>query len=157
MNKIDLHKIFLSENLEKLDKALQSFKLSLDKCCTIGLKNEYSFEESETFDSMTSKFARLNDIYVQKILRTVFLLLHEDNKTLIDLANRAENLNMISNADNLLILRDIRNQISHEYEDENLNAIYSEIIESIEPFFADIDKTKAFIVKNNLNPKFQNS
>ena len=155
MKNKDLHKKLLGENLQKLDKALLSFNLSLDKCHTIGLKNEYTFEESETYDSMTSKFARLNDMFLQKILRTVFLLLHEDNQTLIDLANRAESLNMISNADNLLIVRDIRNQISHEYQDENLNSLYAEIIESTEQFLSDIEKTKLFIQANNLCLKFQ--
>lgn len=142
-----LYEQLLKENFQKLDVSLKTLQLSIEKCLQIGIKETYSFEETEAFDSLTSKFARTSDIFIQKILRSVFILLHEGALNLIDLANRAEKLNLITNADTLLMIRDIRNQISHEYEDENLKIIYSQIFELAKWLESDIEKTRQFAGK----------
>ena len=67
----------LKSDFESLDLAVNSLKMSFDKCKIIGLKTIYNFEEQESFDSFTSKFARTSDIYTQKILKTIFYLLRE--------------------------------------------------------------------------------
>ena len=43
------------------------------------------------------------------------MLLREDTVPLIDLLNRAEKLMIIVSAEELLQMRDIRNQIAHDY------------------------------------------
>ena len=63
---------------------------------------------------MTSKFSRTSDIYLQKVLRSIWMLLREDTVPLIDLLNRAEKLMIIVSAEELLQMRDIRNQIAHK-------------------------------------------
>jgi len=142
-----LNKQYLHDNFLKLDISLKSFQHSLQKCREIGIKESYTFEETEALDSLTSKFARISDIFTQKVLRSIFLLLHEGTSNLIDLANRAEKLNVINNADALLLVRDIRNQISHEYEDDNLNTIYSKIFILADSLRSDIEKSKQFAIK----------
>jgi hypothetical protein len=137
----------LSQNFLKLEASLHSLRRSLQKCRDIGIKEIYSFEESEAFDSLSSKFARTSDIYTQKVLRSIFFLLHEGNLSFIDLAHRAEALNIISNADDLLMVRDVRNQISHEYDDSSLNMIYSRIFDLAQSLEADIENAKLFAVK----------
>ena len=67
--------------------------------------------------------------------------MHESTQSLIDLANRADKLNIINDADTLLLIRDIRNQISHEYDDENLNIIYNQIFELAHLLKEDIFKS----------------
>ena len=143
----ELYKQLLSESYLKLEVSLKSFELSYNKCKDIGLKANYSFDEAEAFDSLTSKFARISDLFTQKILRSIFLLLHEGTESLIDLANRADKLNIINDADTLLLIRDIRNQISHEYDDENLNIIYNQIFELAHLLKEDIFKSKQFAHK----------
>lgn len=149
MNIRNINQQYLCESFEKLESSINSFSLSLIKCQKIGIKNSYLFEESEAFDSLTSKFARISDIFIQKILRTIFILLHEGTLTIIDMANNAEKLNIVKNADILLIIRDLRNQISHEYEDENLNSIYNQIFEHSQRLLEDIKLTKLFAKKYN--------
>ena len=68
----------LKDNLILLEKAKISFYLSIEKCLAIGLKEDYTFEELESFDSLTSKFARTSDIFTQKVLKTIFSLLREN-------------------------------------------------------------------------------
>lgn len=149
MINIELHKQLLQDNFQKLYVSLKSFQHSKQKCHDIGIKEIYTFEESEAFDSLTSKFARMSDIFTQKVLRSIFILLHEGTLNLIDLANRAEKLNIIDNADVLLLVRDLRNQISHEYEDDNLKTIYSNIFKLAKLLEADIEKSKQFAIKYN--------
>lgn len=122
----------LRHDWEVFTRGIQSLKTSLDKCRDIGLKEQYSFEELESYDSLTSKFARLSDILTQKIFKTIMLLLRENAPTLIDRANVAEKLEIIHSADLLIQIRDMRNDIVHEYFIEQLITLYADIFELTE-------------------------
>jgi len=74
----------LAEETELLAKAIETLKLSIVKCKRIVGKDEFSFEEMESFDSLTSKFGRTSDLYTQKVLRTIWMLLHEPFVPFID-------------------------------------------------------------------------
>jgi len=135
----------LMYNLDLLDKSVHTLKLSLQKCEKIGVKIEYSFEESESFDALSSKFSRTSDIYIQKVLRSVFSLLRERQLTLIDMANRAEKLDIITSSEELFIIRDIRNDIAREYIEEVLFELYEKLLEVTNILFQNIEKTKIYI------------
>ena len=64
-----------NENLELLLLSKNTLILSNIKCKKIGIKTEYSFEETESFDSLSSKFARTADIFTQKVLKTLFIII----------------------------------------------------------------------------------
>ena len=108
-------------------------------------KTDLNFEELESIDSLTSKFGRTSDIYLQKVLRTVWLLLREDTVPLIDLLNRAEKLRMILSADQLLQMRDIRNQITHEYLPEAAPELALEVNRKTEQLAQNIEQTERFL------------
>ena len=140
-------KIYLEENIKLLKISVETLKKSVIKCRNIGIKENYSFEELESFDSLTSKFARTSDIFIQKVLRSVFNILREPQLTLIDMSNRAEKLELISSADDLLEIRDIRNEITHEYIQEILFEIFENVLNKTEILFNSIEKT-IFYIKN---------
>jgi uncharacterized protein with HEPN domain len=135
------------EHLAALDKATNALVYSYDKCRAIGEKDEYDLEEQESFEALTSRFARTSDILTQKVLKTLFMLLQENIKTIIDAANFLEKLELINNADDLLNIREIRNQIAHEYVESDLKDLFLDvlryvpelikIISNIEVFFRD--------------------
>jgi hypothetical protein len=135
----------LIEEFELLKKSTLTFDRSLKKCNAIIGKQEYSFEEMESFDSLTSKFGRTSDIYTQKVLRTIWLLLHEPFVPFIDLLNKAEKLNIIHSADQLIAIRDMRNQIAHEYIPEAITELIPDVIEFGEILFENIRVTERFI------------
>lgn len=56
----------LQQNWNLLMKSMESLNLSVEKVSKIKRKNEYAFEEMESFDSLTSKFGRTSDIFLQK-------------------------------------------------------------------------------------------
>ena len=108
--------------------ALNTLQLSVVKCKSIGKKQEYTFEELESFDSLTSKFNRASDIFTQKVLRTAWMLLHEPFEPFIDLMSKAEKIFLIESADQMIEIRDLRNQISHEYIPEAIRDLVPEVI-----------------------------
>jgi hypothetical protein len=122
------------------------------KAQDIGNKPDYSFEEMETFDSLTSKFSRTSDIFLQKIIRALWELLHEDKMPLIDILNRAEKLQIIHSADDMLEIRDIRNQVAHEYIPEAIQELVPDIIDISKALEQNINTCKSFILRRNWLP-----
>lgn len=118
----------LEENRKVLIQALKSFERSLAKCQSISLAQPLSFEAEESFDSLTSKFARISDVFTQKVLKSLVLLLREDAPTFVDRMNLCEKLHVIPSAEILITVRDLRNLIAHEYAAENLLEVYKETL-----------------------------
>lgn len=121
-------KLLLESNLELLRRALPSFTMSLEKCCGIDLSDGISFDEEESFDALTSKFSRISDIFTQKALKSVILMLREDAPTFIDRMNLCEKLGILPSAEQMISIRDLRNLIAHEYVAENVLEIYRETL-----------------------------
>ena len=86
------------------------------------------FEVEESCDALTSKFARVSDIFTQKVLKSFVILTREDAPTFLDRMNLCEKLGLVSSASDLIDIRDLRNMISHEYLSENLIEVYQECL-----------------------------
>lgn len=128
-----------------LQSARATLELSVHKCQAIGLKGCYTFEELESFDSLTSKYNRLSDIFTQKVLRTVWILLHEPFVPFIDMMNKCDKMLIIRSADQLIEIRDMRNQIAHEYIPEAIRDLVPEVIELTSQLFENIEDCHQFL------------
>jgi len=144
-NKLNIK--LLTEEISMLEKAIQTLKLSVKKCSAIYQENEYSFEDLESFDSLTSKFSRASDLYTQKIIRTIWILLHEPFVPFIDMLNQAEKLSIIYSADQLFEIRDLRNQITHEYLPDAITELVPDVLENAILLEKNFNTTKQFIKK----------
>ena len=122
-----------------------SLEQSKDKTHQLLQQSEFSFEELESIDSLTSKFSRTSDIYLQKVLRSIWMLLREDTVPLIDLLNRAEKLMIIVSTEELLQMRDIRNQIAHEYLPEAVPELAKEVVVMTTLLQKNIEQTERFL------------
>ncbi|MCG6191525.1 hypothetical protein [Maribellus maritimus] len=152
MNNDKLKKQLLVEELVLLEKSVTTLQLSVDKCRKILQKKEYTFEDMESFDSLTSKFGRTSDLYTQKVIRTIWMLLHEPFVPFIDLLNKAEKIRLVYSADKLLEICDLRNQIAHEYIPEAVPGLVPEVIELTTFLFKSIEVSKQFIENRNWLP-----
>ena len=136
-----------------LQASVETLLRSVGKCKAIGTKSEYSFEEQESFDSLTSKFNRTSDLFTQKVIRTTWMLLHEPFTPFIDMMNTGEKIQMLSSADQMIGIRDLRNQIAHEYIPEAIRELVPEVIEVTGKLTDNINRWREFVVKRNwLNP-----
>lgn len=139
----------LKEDFNRLDMAVKMLEYSLQRCKKIGVKKDYSLEELDRFESLTSRFARTSDIYTQKVMKGLILILREEANTFIDRSNLFEKLE-ISSAEDLKMIRDLRNEISHEYKVDDITEIFEAVIEYSDKLIDVIERTKAFAEKKNL-------
>jgi len=73
-----------------------------------------------------------------------FILLQEDIRTTIDAANLLEKLEIVDNADDLLNIREIRNQISHEYVETDLRALFFDVLRYVPELLKVISNFKTY-------------
>ena len=137
----------LQESLEMLEKSLSYLIESYEKCRKIGVKDNYNSQELIEFEALTSRFARTVDILTARVIRALLRFLREEKNTLIDVANYLEKLEIIENADELLLLRDTRNLIAHEYVLENVNELFKEVLNQTPKIFEISERLKGFISK----------
>ena len=137
--------ILLLAHWDVLQRSLKSLQQSRDKTHQLLQQSEFSFEELESIDSLISKFSRTSDIYLQKVLRSIWMLLREDTVPLIDLLNRAEKLMIIVSAEELLQMRDIRHQIAHEYLPEAVPELAKEVVVMTTLLQKKIQQTERFL------------
>jgi len=139
----------LQSEWKLLVAAIDTLELSVQKCQSLENKANYTFEELESLDSLTSKFNRASDIYSQKVLRSVWMLLHEPFVPFIDLMNICEKMSIVKSADQLIEIRDLRNQIAHEYIPEAIRDLVPEVIELTAQLIENINFSQGFLEKRN--------
>ena len=135
----------LRSDLESIRLAASSLDKSLAKCAKLTPAPCQSSEDEETFDALTSRFARTADILTQKVLKTVILLLREDAPTFIDRMNLCEKLGIIPSADEWVAVRDLRNMIAHEYATENLLELYADTVSASPALLTAVSSATSFI------------
>jgi len=94
-------------------------------------------EDISHIDQFLFRFAKLQDAIGQSFFKAILELLEEDVEGLpfIDLLNKLEKLNLIHSTAQWQSLREIRNAVSHEYDDspelmaQVLNAVFMARIE----------------------------
>lgn len=140
----------LGKNMFLLEKSINTLDYSYHKCYAIGLKTEYSPDELESFESLTSRFARTADILTQKVIRSLLIYLQEDTQTFFDMANALEKFGIIENANTIVEIRELRNEISHEYNEDDIHVIFNEVFDQYNQLIKIADNLKIFVAKKNL-------
>lgn len=138
MNK--LHIEVLIESINILNKSAEWVLRSYERAKEIEIKDNYSIDEFDKLENLSSRYARTTDMLVNKALRSIDTVESEDIGTIIDIMNRAEKRGIVQSAELLHTIKDLRNNIVHEYQ-----------ITEITKFFADIQKYTPFllnIIKN---------
>lgn len=91
--------------------------------------------ELALFDQLIYRFSKLQDSMGSRLFKQILELLEEDISGLpfLDILHKMEKLNLLDNAKDWIILRQIRNTISHEYpfyrevQMEELNLLPAEV------------------------------
>lgn len=149
-NKTLVYKQKVHDNLSESYKHLKRLQNAIE-----ALERDYIFPLSiESFknilesvehlaysDQIIYRFSKLQDCMGAKLFKSVLLYQGENvNKPFLDILNQLEALDII-NVDEWFEIRDLRNEIAHDYEDNDgvaLNTIYKiksdlqDILEAIE-------------------------
>ncbi len=135
--------LLLREELQLLDKAAEILKYSYGVCGKIGIKEEYSFEELDKFESFTGRFARLSDLLIQKIFRLIDDIDLEAPGTIRDRINRAEKKELIESADVFIEIRVVRNQVAHEYVQDEIQELFAKVLKYTPPLLDSVNRVKS--------------
>ncbi len=111
INECELHQKRIEHALNKLKKFMP---LSTEQYT---LLND---EHIEALDQFLFRFAKLQDVMGQRLFTGILELLEEPVKEIsfLDRLNRLEQLTIIDSKEQWLNLRNIRNKLAHEYEDD---------------------------------------
>lgn len=120
----------LKEKLNLLNLSVDWVKRSYDQCLQIGVKKDYSMEEFDKFENLTSRYARTTDMLVNQALRGLDIVELTDSGTIIDIMNRAEKRGIVESAETLHELKELRNEIAHEYQIEQIERFFEEVMAS---------------------------
>ncbi len=111
-------------------------------------------EEIAMIDQYLFRFSKLQDTIGEKLFRLIVedFVENIDGISFIDILNRLEKIGIIENTNAWKRLRELRNDISHQYDDES-----NEMAESINNIFAQKDiligiyqKIKSYYLNNKL-------
>ena len=135
MKEKELEKIFC-ENLEHFKKSIKWLKISYDKCSKIKLDEGFdglAENEIESLEALSNRFARTVDILLNKVLKSLDMLELEDVSRNLDIVIRAEKRNFIDDYNYIIELKDLRNELSHEYIEDYTIDKYKERLKNITP------------------------
>jgi len=133
----------LEVELESLDRAMEHLDYSYQRCMPL-TGSVLSDEELERFEALTSRFARVSDILVQKLFRIIDQLDLDDAGTARDRINRAEKKGMIARANEFVEIRQLRNVIAHEYEPEAMQTIFASVLRHCPSLFDAAARVRAY-------------
>ena len=119
----------LKSLLEILDRIEEWLVYSYGKCSKIGIKENYSREEYDFFETLTSRFARAVDFLIRKIYRSIDAIELEDQGTIIDIVNRAHKRGLFDEIERVKEMKALRNEIVHEYVDQDLDVCFADILD----------------------------
>jgi uncharacterized protein with HEPN domain len=137
----------LKMNLETLSKSLKRLLESYSICKEIGIKDEFSAQELREFESLTSRFARTIDLFINKSLRSLYKVELEEHGTVIDLLNKAEKREIID-AEIWKNIKELRNSIAHDYNiDDFETKIFKPVLEYVLVIEKSIEKLNSYCVK----------
>jgi uncharacterized protein YutE (UPF0331/DUF86 family) len=68
----------------------------------------------------------------------------EDGGTLLDVVNRAEKRGIIDSAEHVRDLKDLRNDIVHEYETDDLRSVFQQTLDATPELFDLAAKTEGY-------------
>lgn len=116
----------LQEELAGLQLAAGYLQYSMERCQGLIGHEGLPPEQLERLESLTSRFARLADLLIQRTFRLVDEIELTGGGTILDRIYRAEKRGW-ANAAELIRIRELRNLIAHEYATEKMLEVYSAV------------------------------
>lgn len=129
MTSNDIHLLLLNSYSQKLKKSLTRLESALFKCQKIQLHIDLDDEDMEAFESLTARFARSADMFLNRYVRAAVIA--EDpafRGTFKDFLNQAEKQKIIASVAAWMEVRELRNKIAHEYEENDLLKIFESVL-----------------------------
>lgn len=113
---------------EQLQSALKWLERSYQQCSNINLTENFTDSDFDKLGNLTSRFARVTDLLINKMYRAIDVVELKQPGSLIDTINNAEKKQLIDSVQQARTLKDIRNEIAHEYILEDQKTLFNEVL-----------------------------
>jgi hypothetical protein len=137
----------LRENINALNLSADWVRYSYEQTATIAPKKDYTVDEFNMLENLTSRYARTTDMLVNKVLRSIDIVELEDTGTIIDIMNRAEKRGIVSSAELLRTIKDLRNNIAHEYKITEITGFFADVLKYTPVLLEIIQNTNAYCAR----------
>lgn len=137
----------LQNNIDALKKQLSWLKRSFEICKNHDTNIDYSNDDFDSFETLAGRFSRSINFLVRKAFRSFDDYEFEGQGTLIDTVNNAHKRGLFQNIEDMKRIRDLRNEIVHEYLDESLSDNFTELIELTPKLIEIIENTIEYFKK----------
>lgn len=137
----------LKEILEELKQAKLWLTHSFTLCRDLKISLSMDINDFDKLEALTSRFARLTDLIVNKAFRTIDSIELEYGGSLIDVVNRAAKRGIVDSVEKVREFKDLRNEISHEYARRDLNRIFEKVVQLTPQLLILTDKTESYSLK----------
>ncbi len=139
----------LLEDKKLLEKQLFWLEISYKECLNIGIKDNYTIDEFGRFETLCSRYSRSIDFLIRKIFRSLDEYEFENQGTLVDVVNNAHKRELFESIEEIRIMKDIRNNIAHEYIEDDLKDIFEEVLHYSKTLINIINNTIRYINDNS--------
>ena len=137
----------LQEELADLQLAAVHLGYSMARCLNLIGQAEISPEQLERLESLTSRFARLSDLLIQRTFRLIDEIELVGSGSILDRIYRAEKRGW-ANASEMIRIRELRNLIAHEYANDKMPEVFAAVVTLSPILLAVIPKVIEYV--NNL-------
>ena len=141
----------LAETLRQLDDGARWLRRSYTRCRKASAKRDLTPADLDALEALTGRYARVSDMILQKLFRGLDAIELEDQGTLLDALNRAEKRGLIDSAADFREIRELRNEIAHEYAQENLRPLFDNVLERT-PALLEIIRRSSDYCRRYLSP-----
>ncbi len=135
------HLKLLAETRDELSSSLSWLQRSVQKCSHKDRHYEWTADDYDAFEALTSRFARVSDILLQKFFRALDVVELSEGGTLLDVLLRAEKRGLVESADHFLEIRELRNEINHEYATDDLPALFEAVLHKSPELIATVERS----------------
>ena len=116
--------------LDQLEASTSWLERSYTQCVSVGIKEKYAAEEYDRYENLTSRYARVADLIVHKVLRSIDAVELMEPGSIIDTATRAVARGLVDSVETLRGFKDLRNDIAHEYKTDDLAELFSDVLQA---------------------------
>lgn len=127
---------YLQELSVSLEKQLFWLDYSYQQVKGLSSPDKFSIEQFNQFENLCSRYARTIDFLVRKFFRCLDDVEFENQGTLIDVVNHTHKRGLFEDIDLIRQIKDIRNEIAHEYLDDGLQSVFTDVLSTTSELIA---------------------
>jgi len=117
----------LKENCKLLEKQLFWLNYSYQQILATDLSKPLTIEAFNHYENLCSRFSRTVDFLIRKMFRSIDAAEFENQGTLVDVVNNAHKRKLFDSIETIRTIKELRNEIVHEYIDDKLQALFAEV------------------------------